>query len=127
MQTKMNKKLRVILLAVIALITVLLVTSCDGSPYADYDKAGYEVSVKYDANGGTFTAGTSVIVDTYSLNSLYIFEMSVNGSKTNVCNVVKFFQSLHYHITDLFARYFLFECVMYAFFNVGNKFFYIVH
>jgi len=66
----MNKKLRVILLAVIALITVLLVTSCDGSPYADYDKAGYEVSVKYDANGGTFTAGTSVIVDTYSLNSL---------------------------------------------------------
>lgn len=66
----MNKKLRVILLAVIAVITVLLVTSCDGSPYADYDKSGYQVSVKYDANGGTFTAGTSVIVDTYSLNSL---------------------------------------------------------
>lgn len=67
----MNKKLRVILLAIIALITVLLVTSCgDDSAYALYDEEGYQVSVKYDANGGTFTVGTSVIVDTYGLNSL---------------------------------------------------------
>lgn len=68
----MNKKIRVILLAAIALITVLLVTSCDGSPYGSYDNSGYNVSVKYDANGGTFTAGTSVIVDTYSLQNLPI-------------------------------------------------------
>ena len=68
---KMNKKFKVILFAVIALITVLLVTSCgDDSPYALFDETGYQVSVKYDANGGFFTAGTSVIVDTYGLNSL---------------------------------------------------------
>ena len=67
----MNKKLRVILLAIVALITVLLVTSCgDDSAYALYDDEGYQVSVKYDANGGTFTVGSSVIVDTYGLNSL---------------------------------------------------------
>lgn len=67
----MNKKFKVILFAVIALITVLLVTSCgDDSPYALFDETGYQVSVKYDANGGFFTAGTSVIVDTYGLNSL---------------------------------------------------------
>ncbi len=67
----MNKKLRVILLAIVALITVLLVTSCgDDSAYALYDEEGYQVSVKYDANGGTFTVGSSVIVDTYGLNSL---------------------------------------------------------
>lgn len=66
----MNKRIRVILLVAIALITVLLVTSCDDSPYGKYDNSGYGVSVKYDANGGTFTAGTSVIVDTYNLQSL---------------------------------------------------------
>ncbi|MBQ8145869.1 MAG: hypothetical protein IJ039_03725 [Clostridia bacterium] len=73
----MNKRIRVILLAAIALITVLLVTSCDDSPYGTYDNFGYGVSVKYDANGGTFTAGTSVIVDTYSLESL----PTMNGKK----------------------------------------------
>lgn len=67
----MNKKLRVILLAIVAMITVLLVTSCgEDSAYALYDEEGYQVSVKYDANGGTFTVGSSVIVDTYGLNSL---------------------------------------------------------
>ena len=56
---------------VLALITAFLVSSCDdGSPYALYDESGYQISVKYDANGGTFTTGTNVIVDTYGLNSL---------------------------------------------------------
>lgn len=67
----MNKRLRVILLAVLAIITVILVTSCgEDSAYALYDEEGYQVSVKYDANGGFFDVGTSVIVDTYGLNSL---------------------------------------------------------
>lgn len=73
----MNKKLKVILFAIIAIVTVLLVTSCDESPYAGYDKSGYTASVKFDANGGTFTAGTSVIVDTYSLSTL----PTVDGQK----------------------------------------------
>lgn len=68
---KTNKIFKVILLSVIALVALLLVSSCDdGSPYGLYDGEGYGVSVKYDANGGTFTVGTSVIVDTYGLDSL---------------------------------------------------------
>ena len=67
----MNKKIKVILLLAFALIAAFLVSSCDdGSPYAMYDESGYQISVKYDANGGTFTTGTTVIVDTYGLNSL---------------------------------------------------------
>ena len=68
---KTNKKLTVILLSLMALVVLFLVTSCDdGSPYGTYDGDGYGVSVKYDANGGTFTVGTSVIVDTYGLENL---------------------------------------------------------
>lgn len=67
----MNKKIKVILLTVFALMLAFLVSSCDdGSPYALYDESGYQISVKYDANGGTFTTGTTVIVDTYGMNSL---------------------------------------------------------
>ena len=67
----MNNKLKVILLAIAILVTLLLVVSCDeGVPYVSYDDDGYTVSVKYDANGGTFTSGTSVIVDSYNLTKL---------------------------------------------------------
>lgn len=55
------------------LIMVLLATSCaggDGSPYGGYDDEGYNVSVKFDANGGEFTTGTSTLVDTYNISSL---------------------------------------------------------
>ena len=67
----MNKGLKVILISALALIAMLLVTSCsDGSPYESYDDEGFEVSVKFDANGGTLTDGVSVIVDTYNVGSL---------------------------------------------------------
>ena len=68
----MKNKLKLILLFALAVISVMLATSCsgDGSPYADYDDDGYKVSVKYDANGGTFTTDTSVIVDTYATDAL---------------------------------------------------------
>lgn len=67
----MNKKLKVILFAALAIVTILLVTSCgDDSYYALLDEEGYQVSVQFDANGGNFAAGTTVIVDTYGLNSL---------------------------------------------------------
>ena len=67
----MNKKLRIILLVIVALASVLLIASCgDESHYDEYDEGGYQISVKYDANGGILTEATSVIVDTYALNSL---------------------------------------------------------
>ncbi|MBO5261905.1 MAG: hypothetical protein J6B45_02550 [Clostridia bacterium] len=67
----MNKKLKVILFAVLAIVTILLVTSCgDNAYYALLDEEGYQVSIQYDANGGEFAKGTTVIVDTYGLNSL---------------------------------------------------------
>lgn len=64
-------KLKVILMLVLALTAILLITSCSsGAPYEDYTSEGYQISVKYDANGGTFADGVSTIVDTYGLDSL---------------------------------------------------------
>ncbi len=75
---EMNKKVKVILFAIIALVTVLLVTSCvDELNYAKLDQSGYQVSVKYDANGGNFTAGTTVMFDSYNISSL----PTVDGNK----------------------------------------------
>ncbi len=50
---------------------VLLASSCssDQSPFKGYNKDGYTVSVKYDANGGVFTTNTDTIVDTYNLGT----------------------------------------------------------
>ncbi len=38
------------------------------SPYEKNDAEGYNVSVKYDANGGIFTTHSTVIVDSYDAN-----------------------------------------------------------
>ena len=68
---KMNTKLKAALVLVLVLTAILLITSCsDGSPYGSYDEAGYKVSVRYDANGGSLTDGVSTIVDTYGLSGL---------------------------------------------------------
>ncbi len=68
----MNYRLKAILAAILLLVSVMLLTSCDTAttPYDEYDKNGYSVSIKYDANGGSFTTNTSVIVDTASIESL---------------------------------------------------------
>ncbi len=66
----MRNKLKLILLPCLLFVVALLATSCsDSSPFEDYDKAGYTVSVKYDANGGVFTTNTTTIIDTYNLGS----------------------------------------------------------
>ena len=51
---------------------ILLATRCskDTSPYPGYENEGYNVSVKFDANGGVFTTNTESIVDTYNLAKL---------------------------------------------------------
>ena len=67
----MNKRLKVALLLALALISVFIITSCgEEPPFEEYDENGYNVTVKYDANGGLLTDGVSVITDTYSVDSL---------------------------------------------------------
>ena len=80
-----NRKIRniviyVLLFAICIAGVAFITTKCskDNSPYADYGENGYGVSIKYDANGGMFTTNTSVLVDTYSLDSLTSAE---DGSK----------------------------------------------
>ena len=60
------------LTALIILMTSVLLCSCgnEKTPYEINDQDGYTVSVKYDANGGTFTTNTSVIVDSFSIDDL---------------------------------------------------------
>ena len=55
------------ILLLMVLLTALLVTGCaqEPTPYEVNDAEKFTLSVKYDANGGTFTTNTSVIVDSY--------------------------------------------------------------
>ena len=65
-------KLKKILTACLLLAVLTFVTGCgqESSPYEINDAEGYSVSVKFDANGGTFTTNTSVIVDSYNLSQI---------------------------------------------------------
>ncbi len=72
-----NRKIKKI--AVLGLLLALCIagvafaaTKCskDTSPYKGYSEAGYSFSVKYDANGGTFTTNTDTLIDTYNINDL---------------------------------------------------------
>lgn len=65
----MNRKLKMLLLALLVLMAVPFLTGCaqEENPYAKNDGENYSVSVKFDANGGFFTTNTSVIVDSYNI------------------------------------------------------------
>lgn len=65
----MNRKLKMLLLALLVLMTLPFLTGCaqEENPYVKNDGENYSVSVKYDANGGFFTTNTSVIVDSYNI------------------------------------------------------------
>ena len=54
------------------LVTMLLISGCAGekTPYEINDRDNYNVSVKFDANGGLFTTNTSVIVDSFNISNL---------------------------------------------------------
>ena len=54
------------------LLTILFVTGCgqEANPYEVNDAESYNVSVRYDANGGIFTTNTSVIVDSYNISGM---------------------------------------------------------
>ena len=60
------------MLTVLLLVCLGLLAGCapEASPYEINDADGYTVSVRYDANGGTFTTNTAIITDTYALSDL---------------------------------------------------------
>lgn len=68
----MNLKKKAIILAVMLLMIAVFAAGCGKAetPYAINDAESYTLSVKYDANGGTFTTNTSVIVDSYDLTQI---------------------------------------------------------
>lgn len=69
----MKKLLRNIIMTALFLTTMFCLTACSDNweaPYASLDQNGYNISVRFDANGGMF-AGTSdvSVVDVYSLSN----------------------------------------------------------
>lgn len=64
------KKIK-LLVFILCLATFLLLAGCGESatPYETNNNEGYSVSVKFDANGGTFTTNTSVIVDSFNVDN----------------------------------------------------------
>lgn len=61
----MKRKINMLLLWLLLVALVSAGCSKEETPYQSNDRQNYTVSVKYDANGGTFTTNTSVIVDSY--------------------------------------------------------------
>ncbi|MBQ3154074.1 MAG: hypothetical protein IJB88_02475 [Clostridia bacterium] len=63
---------KTILLAALCLAALLCASGCSAekTPYEVNNDQQYNISVKYDANGGIFTTNTSVIVDSYNLAEL---------------------------------------------------------
>ncbi len=76
----MNRKMKQFLTGCL-LLAVLLFAGCQEqqTPYEINNAEGYNVSVKYDANGGIFTTNTSVIMDTYNLS-----EVKTEGSTAKI-------------------------------------------
>lgn len=77
----MNSKIKFILTTVMLLAIVCLVASCSQweTPYDKLDKDGYNVSVRFEANGGIFAGTEDVyIVDVFNLNNA---ETNAQGKK----------------------------------------------
>ncbi len=64
------KKIKYLSFVLLATSIVFLLAGCTetATPYETNNKDGYSVSVKFDANGGTFTTNTSVIVDSFNVD-----------------------------------------------------------
>ncbi len=71
----MNKKIKILMVTCLVLLVCAIFASCSGNTYDEYDKAGYNITVKYDANGSYFgNAGQLYVTDTYSQESLKVNE-----------------------------------------------------
>ncbi len=70
----MNKKIKILIIACLILLVSLVFVACTGNGvYGEYDKSGYNITVKYDANGSYFgNAGQLYVTDTYSQESLKV-------------------------------------------------------
>ena len=68
----MKKKIKATLFALTTLAAITFVSGCssEGTPYEINNADNYTVSIKYDANGGSFTTNTSVIVDSYNIDDI---------------------------------------------------------
>ena len=67
---KLNKKAIFLFVLTVAVLFVSAGCAATENPYRTNDEAGYNVSIKFDANGGFFTTNTAVIVDSYNLSDL---------------------------------------------------------
>jgi len=68
----MNLKIKSILTLLLLLVVLAAFSGCkpEQTPYQINDAENFNVSVKYDANGGIFTTNTSVIVDSYNISTM---------------------------------------------------------
>lgn len=68
----MKLKTKAISFVLFALLAIPFITGCgtEKTPYETNNEENYNVSVRYDANGGTFTTNTSVIVDSFNIDDL---------------------------------------------------------
>ena len=68
----MRKKIKVTLVALMSMAIGAIAAGCAGeaTPYEVNDKDNYSVSVRFDANGGTFTTNTSIIMDSYNVKDM---------------------------------------------------------
>lgn len=66
------KKIKALLIAALLVMAVLVMAGCgsETTPYQINDAENYNVSVKFDANGGYFGTNTTVIVDSYNVAEL---------------------------------------------------------
>ena len=66
------KQFKLILTVCLMLALLAFATGCaqESSPYEVNDAENFNVSVKYDANGGFFTTNTSTIVDSYNVSDM---------------------------------------------------------
>lgn len=64
------KKFKHLVFILLVAALVFMLTGCGetATPYEKNNDDGYSVSVKFDANGGTFTTNTSVIVDSFNVD-----------------------------------------------------------
>ena len=67
---KLNRKGMLLVLLIISVLLVAAGCAATNNPYRTNDEEGYNISIKFDANGGFFTTNTSVIVDSYNLADL---------------------------------------------------------
>lgn len=77
----MKLRKNTILTVCLILAVTLVISGCSGglTPYEKNDAENYNISVKFDANGGLFTTNTAVMVDSFN----------ASGMKTNASGEVE--------------------------------------